>query len=93
MIPQKGPSQPITPPRSEGNLKNQWMAAILETLQELPQMERDVFVLNRYRSIGVIEIAAALSISSACAEAMLSTATEKLMLRLNAIPVHCLAAD
>jgi hypothetical protein len=65
-------------------MRDQWMSAILETLQDLPQMERDVFVLNRYRSLGLDEIGAKLSISVAHAESLLSGATEKLMSKLNA---------
>ena len=58
-------------------MKNHWMAAILETLLELPPMERDVFVLSRYQSLGLKEIGAKFSIPVAHAEALLFAANEK----------------
>jgi DNA-directed RNA polymerase specialized sigma24 family protein len=64
-------------------MRNQWMAAILEALREFHQVERDVFVLNRYRSLSLNEIGARLSISVAHAESLLSKASEKLMSKLN----------
>ncbi|HEY2934546.1 MAG TPA: sigma factor-like helix-turn-helix DNA-binding protein [Acidobacteriota bacterium] len=63
--------------------REQWMAAILRTLQELSSAERNVFTLSHYYSWAPSEISRKLSLPIREIESLLQSASAKLARNLN----------